>query len=367
MSKQVHKSWPSINQFRQVVREVKSRATFKGLDDNGAPTFDPFAPMPTLTFEGSVKAHGTNASVACEFPKYNEFWAQSRERILTIDDDNYGWAKYAQQHKETFINLLTSAAHHKVDYNLTHYSIFGEWCGQGVQKGVGISNVPKMFIIFGIVAWSAGKNEDEDVQRVYFTPTEFKHTIAYAKEIAGFNTEAWPENLFTIYDFQTYTMDINFNEPELAQNKLADLTVAVEQQCPIAQHFGVEGVGEGIVWKCVTPGYEQSRFMFKVKGEKHSSSKVKTLASVDVEKVNSINEFADTVVTESRLTQGLEYLKVNNISIEPKSTPVFLKWIADDVVKEETDTLVASHLEIKDVITRVKYVARTWFLAQEEM
>jgi ferritin len=107
--------------------------------------------------------------------------------------------------------------------------------------------------------------------------------------------------------------------------------------------------------------------MFKVKGEKHSSSKVKTLASVDIEKVNSINEFADTVVTESRLTQGLEYLKVHNISIEPKSTPVFLKWIADDVVKEETDTLVASHLEIKDVITRVKYVARTWFLAQEEM
>jgi hypothetical protein len=132
-------------------------------------------------------------------------------------------------------------------------------------------------------------------------------------------------------------------------------------------NFNINLVGEGIVWQCVTPGYEQSRVMFKVKGEKHSSSKVKTLASVDVEKVNSINEFADTVVTESRLTQGLEYLKVNNISIEPKSTPVFLKWIADDVVKEETDTLVASELEIKDVITRVKYVARTWFLAQEEM
>lgn len=98
-----------------------------------------------------------------------------------------------------------------------------------------------------------------------------------------------------------------------------------------------------------------------------STSKVKTLARIDVEKVNTINEFADTVITESRLTQGLEYLKVNNISIEPKSIPVFLKWISDDVVKEETDTLVASNLEIKDVMTRVKYVARNWFLTQEEM
>lgn len=364
---QVHKSWPSINQFRQVVREVKSRATFKGLDDNGEPTFDPYAPIPTLTFEGSVKSHGTNASVTSIASKPTGFWAQSRERILTIDDDNYGWAKYTQANNGVFTDLLTAAQDTLAKFTITHYSIFGEWCGQGIQKGVGISNVPKMFIIFGIVAWEGPVDNEGEQTRIYFTKDQIAETVAYAKEIVGFNGEVWPDNLYTKYDFKTYTMDINFNEPEVAQNILADLTIAVEQECPIAKQLGAEGVGEGIVWQCVTPGYEQSRFMFKVKGEKHSSSKVKTLASVDIEKVNSINEFADTVVTESRLTQGLEYLKVNNISIEPKSTPVFLKWIADDVVKEETDTLVASELEIKDVITRVKYVARTWFLAQEEM
>ena len=41
----------------------------------------------------------------------------------------------------------------------------------------------------------------------------------------------------------------------------------------------------------------------KVKGEKHSSSKVKKLASVDVEKLNSIKDFVDYAVTESRLEQ----------------------------------------------------------------
>lgn len=364
---QTHKSWPSINQFRQVVREVKSRAGFKGLDENGAPVFDPYAPMPTLTFEGSVKAHGTNASVTAHVNNLNDFWAQSRERVLTVVDDNYGFARYAHENNQVFINILVAAAHTVHKDTFTHYSIFGEWCGQGVQKGVGISTVPKMFIVFGIVAWEGPIDNEGEQHRIYFSKEQLTDTISYAKEITGFHGSKWTDNLYTKYDFKTYTMDIDFNQPEISQNALGELTVEVEKECPIAKHFGVEGVGEGIVWSCVTPGYEQSRFMFKVKGEKHSSSKVKTLASVDVEKVNTINEFAETVITESRLNQGLEYLKVNNISIEPKSIPVFLKWISDDVVKEETDTLVASNLEIKDVMTRVKYVARNWFLTQEEM
>ena len=364
---QVHKSWPSINQFRQVVREVKHRATFKGLDENNEPIYDPFAPMPTLTFEGSVKAHGTNASVTSHVSNLNDFWAQSRERVLDVVNDNYGWARYTHEHKVVFENLFTAAAHTFHKDTFTHYSIFGEWCGQGIQKGVGISSLHKMFIVFGIVAWEDVADDDGSVdRRIYFTPEQVKETIRYAKEILGFQGIQWPYNLYSKYNFKTYTMDIDFNQPELAQNKLGELTVEVEQHCPIANYFGVDGVGEGIVWTCVTPGYNTSRFMFKVKGEKHSSSKVKTLASVDIEKVNSINEFADTVITESRLNQGLEYLKVNNITLEPKSIPVFLKWISDDVVKEETDTLVASNLEIKEVMTRVKFVARNWFLAQRD-
>jgi hypothetical protein len=365
---QKHMSWPSINQFRQVVKEVKSRSSFKGLDADGNPIIDRFAPMPTLTFEGSVKAHGTNASVTCESTKLHDFWAQSRERILTVVNDNFGWAAYTVKHRAAFESLLVAASNTFHEGTLTHYSIFGEWCGQGVQKGVGISEVPKMFIIFGIVAWDAHVDPATSEQtRIYFTAEQVKRTVEYAKEIVGFRGLDFPDNLFTKYDFKTYTMEIDFNQPELAQNKLGELTVEVEQNCPIAKQFGVTGVGEGIVWQCVTPGYNSSRFMFKVKGEKHSSSKVKTLASVDIEKVNSINEFAETVVTESRLNQGLEYLKCNNISIEPKSIPVFLKWISDDVVKEETDTLVASELDIKDVMSRVKYVARNWFLTQEEI
>ena len=357
----VHKSWPSINQFRQVVREVKSCGGFKGIGNDGTPIIDQFAAMPTLKFEGTVKLHGSNASVVCETDKYDNFWAQSRERVLSQLSDNFGFAQYCYEHQSAFTALLTEAHRHYVDNDITHYSVFGEWCGGNVQKGVALSQVPK---IFGIIAWTGETDANgnfTDVARRYFTREKVIAVVNDAKQRVLF-----PTNIYTAYDFPTYSLEIDFNQPEVSQNQLGDITVAVEQECPVGKQLGATGTGEGVVWKCVTPGFEESRFMFKVKGEKHSSSKVKTLASVDIEVVNSINELADTVVTESRLIQGLEYLRSNGLTIEPKNTPVFLKWISDDVVKEETDTIIGSGLQFKDVVVRIKFLARTWFLAHEE-
>jgi hypothetical protein len=49
---------------------------------------------------------------------------------------------------------------------------------------------------------------------------------------------------------------------------------------PCSESFWFSGIGEG-VWSVNVNG---TIHRFKVKGELHSSSKVKTLASVDVEK-----------------------------------------------------------------------------------
>jgi hypothetical protein len=45
------------------------------------------------------------------------------------------------------------------------------------------------------------------------------------------------ERIFNILDFQTFTVDIDFNSPLLAQNKLIDLTLAVEAECPVGKQF----------------------------------------------------------------------------------------------------------------------------------
>lgn len=50
--------WPSIEQFRNVVKNVQHRAAYLGLDAEGNPMFDKTRKNPTLTFRGTVKLHG---------------------------------------------------------------------------------------------------------------------------------------------------------------------------------------------------------------------------------------------------------------------------------------------------------------------
>jgi hypothetical protein len=51
------------------------------------------------------------------------------------------------------------------------------------------------------------------------------------------------------------------------------MTISVEDECPVGKFFNKEGVGEGIVFTCVT----NQELKFKSKGEKHYASKVKIL------------------------------------------------------------------------------------------
>ena len=102
--------------------------------------------------------------------------------------------------------------------------------------------------------------------------------------------------------------------------------------------------------------------MFKVKGEKHSTTKVKTLAAVDVEKMDSIDEFVEYSVTENRLNQAIEQVFTLE-SEEPdiKHLGKFLKWVMSDVIKEDMDVMKESKLEPKDIGKYVNTKAKTWF------
>lgn len=104
------------------------------------------------------------------------------------------------------------------------------------------------------------------------------------------------------------------------------------------------------------------RFMMKSKGEKHSSSKVKTLNAVDVESLEGINDFVELAVSENRLKQGLTWLQENQFPLDAKSTGEYLKWITADVFKEESDTIVANKLDAKKIRSAISVKARNWFL-----
>ena len=337
--------FPSIEQFRTVVSNVNRHFNFVGLDENGEAIYDPTLPKPIITFKGTVKIHGTNAAVS-----YNakELWAQSRENIITPEKDNAGFAFFVESNKEAFYELFAQVMDKTIpwpDPYKNTITIYGEWAGGNIQKGVGVCNLPKSFFIFGVKITPHTETEEE-----------LKANPAYWVDYTYLRA---PEhNIYNIDDYPTYSIDIDFNMPQLVQNQLSELTIKVEEECPVAKAFGYSGIGEGIVW---TAEFKGNVHRFKVKGEKHSSSKVKTLAAVDVEKLNSIKEFVDYAVSESRFNQALENIFPNNEPIDVKKMGDVIRWVVNDVIKEEMDTLVENQLEPKEINKYISSKVREMF------
>ena len=50
--------YPSIEQFRNVIRQVRERHDFQGKTENGEPIFQHLTPYPTIKFKGTTKLHG---------------------------------------------------------------------------------------------------------------------------------------------------------------------------------------------------------------------------------------------------------------------------------------------------------------------
>jgi len=319
--------FPSIDQFRQTIREVKTNHDYKGKAEDESPIYLHDSPYPVIEFTGTVKLHGTNASIA----KYKDgrLEYQSRERVLDLQHDNAGFM-LAMSNKD--LNPLFD----QYDF-ADHVVIFGEWCGQGIQKGVAISELPKLFVVFGIRV---------DDQWVSFDHIDFSILNI--------------DRVFSIYQFPTFKVAIDFNSPELIQNELIGITEGVEKECPVGKYFDISGVGEGVVWKAK---HNDRFYQFKVKGEKHSISKVKTLASVDIEMISSINEFVDDVLTDQRLEQGVTWLRENQKEVSQKSTGDYLRWLVNDVIKEETDTIVGNQLDPKKINSAISAKARVWFFS----
>ena len=345
--------FPSIKQFRDVVKHIKDTTYYNGVDNEGNAIYDYNRALPVLKFHGAVKLHGTNAAICRgiynKFNKrriYNEcrIWYQSRNNIITPNNDNMGFAAYCETKLKHNIDMLFHVI------GGANVQVYGDWCGEGIQKNVAISKLSKRFVIVAI-------NKDG----VWYN----RRNLSDVCRISNiYNVNIDNVSIDCIENYETYDIIIYFSHTEKAQNELVRITNEVEEKCPVASKLGVDGVGEGVVWYCVDDGYNDSSFWFKVKGEKHSVSKVKSLAGVDIEKVNSVKEFVAFVCTENRMLQGIDYLREQNLDVDVKNTGVFLKWLVNDCIKEESDTMTESNLDIKDVSKVISDNGRVWFFKQ---
>lgn len=314
----------SIEQFRSVCKHVNDKVKY----ENMLP--------PTLEFRGTVKLHGTNASVVLPPDDHIPHKCQSRNNVIT--DGHFGFVNFIND------NISNMPVTKPAGVDTT---IYGEWCGEGIQKGVALSQLPKMFVIFAV---SYGEGDDKRYHDSHKLSDVFLDIDLMNKH-----------NIYLIDQFANYSMLIDFNNPALSTNDLVTITNEVEVECPVGKHFGVSGIGEGVVWKCISYDFKSSKYWFKVKGEKHSVSKVKKLVEVDIEKLKSVQDFVIRAVTVNRLKQGIEYLNEMDIEVSQKSTGAFLSWVFADVMKEEGDVMEASGLNKKDVSSHIGKNARVWY------
>jgi hypothetical protein len=328
-----HNAYPKTPQFRNVIKDIRHEAAYMGQDENLQPIFTSTPDYPVVKAVGTVKLHGTNAGIS--WNRKDGVYTQSRNNAIPVTSGgHFGFPIWVKNRLDFFTQEFERLAdiYGVIDETIT---IFGEWAGEGIQKNVAISEMGKKFFAFEVKV----KDFEED--------TSYYPGLTYIRESRDIG-------FYRIDCFPTFEVTIDFANPQASQNEMVEITEQVEAKCPVASAFGVEGIGEGVVYRFE---YKGQIHRFKVKGEKHSVTKVKTLAAVDTEKLNSINEFAEYVVTEARVVQAM----AEEDARDRRATGDVMRWIANDIISEESDTLEANGLEWKDVARTVSDKARKIF------
>ena len=329
MPSKTHIYYNSIEQYRHVLKDIKKAK------EN--PEFD----IPdVIEFTGTVKLHGTNAAVC--YSNNTGMYCQSRNHIINIIYDNKGFCMFVEKNKDKFeeyFKILSKMF--SIDMDVCTISLYGEWCGKLIQKGVALSELPRCFCIFDCkVSTNAGVT--------YWLDVSFKNSGKCVLSSPS-------EKIYNIYDFETFSVKINIKTDSESQKQLEEFTLYVENCCPFAKALGANGIGEGIVWR-YWYGNGQ-RWIFKTKGERYKVTKEKTLVPVDTERVENILQFVDNTCTETRFVQAMDSLFTSDARSQYfgkiptlKHASAIINWIRDDIVKEESDTMIKNGFTPADII-----------------
>jgi hypothetical protein len=105
-----------------------------------SPAFEKFSKIPRFYRDIIIteKIDGTNAQIFIS--EDGTVLAGSRNLWIAPEKDNYGFAKWVYLHIEELVRELGPGRH------------FGEWWGQGIQRGYGLKE--KRFSLFAVSRWS---------------------------------------------------------------------------------------------------------------------------------------------------------------------------------------------------------------------
>jgi hypothetical protein len=111
------------------------------------------------------KIDGTNAQILITAD--GQFLTGSRTRWITPESDNFGFSRWAHDHKEELLAL--GPGRH-----------FGEWWGSGIQRGYGLEKGEKHFSLFNVTRFGVDRPDCCDVVPVLW---EGMFDNFYAEEV----------------------------------------------------------------------------------------------------------------------------------------------------------------------------------------
>ncbi len=325
------RKWPDIEGLHVVVRDHAKHGR----------------PLGLIRYKAKIKLDGTNAAVRLRGGEVVGF--QSRTQDVSPESDNAGFARWASTVPWPRLGVPQQGV----------VVIHGEWAGPGVQKGTACQQIPgKRFFVFAVEVCS----DEVDPDTGDWTLRELITDPGEIRDLLG---DFHPEVL--ILPWHPIDLDpVNLMDEASVQafaDKVNAEVLAVEAKDPyIAATFGVEGVGEGLVFypEGSTSRERWRRLAFKAKGEKHRVKAAKVAAEVAPEVLASVSAFVAAFVTEPRCQQGLTVTGAERGDMR-KLGP-FLQWIGKDVEKESRTELEASGLTWKAASAAVTAAAKTWFL-----
>jgi hypothetical protein len=340
------KAFKKIPQFKDAIKTIRLQSQFTGLDDEGRPIYNAEAPLPVVKFTGTVKLHGSNASIRLD-RNTGIVTPQKRTSDLGGIAGHFGFVEHVKAHEDFYREKLTEICDR---YDISSVNVFGERVGEGVQKKVAISELPKRFVAFEV--WD-GDNE----------------CYLDAKEaLRDFRDHS--KRCYNIWDYETFEIEVDTRYPELSVEVINKLVEQVEKVCPVSKAMLLiekpdryedreEFLGEGIVFRS-----EDYSIFFKSKGDKHATGGGKR-ATVNPIKAGNVKEFIDKTVTVDRLQQCWdEVASTSGGEVQMKQMPDLMRWIFNDIMTEEGDALEYNDLSKKDVSGAIANTARPWFIAK---
>lgn len=127
------KAWPKTPRlFRDMIITEKIDGT------NAAVQILHISDLPHWIIDPPVLFDGDARYITTIVDNEHILVAQSRKRIITPEYDNFGFARWVQENATGLVEVLGKGTH------------FGEWWGNGIQRGYGLPNGDKRFSLFNV-------------------------------------------------------------------------------------------------------------------------------------------------------------------------------------------------------------------------